>query len=122
MGIHHDPTFGPVVMLGLGGVFVEVLRDVTFRLAPFDAAEAHRMIRELKGFPMLQGVRGRPPADVDALATMLACLSDFAVAGAGRIESLDVNPVLVRPAGEGAVALDALMVTKATKRLDEGTL
>lgn len=110
LGVQHDPTFGPVVLCGLGGVFVETLRDVAFRAAPFDAAEARRMVRELRGLPLLTGARGRPPADVDALADALAALSRFAAAHAGRIESAELNPVLVRPAGQGVAALDALIV------------
>jgi acyl-CoA synthetase (NDP forming) len=99
-------------MFGLGGVFVEVLKDVTFRVAPFDAAEAQLMIREIRGFALLQGVRGAPPADLDALAAMLAALSRFAAANAGTIESVDLNPVRAMPAGEGVVALDALLVPR----------
>ncbi len=116
LGVQHDPTFGPVVMCGLGGVFVEVLADVSFRPAPFDAAEAHRMLRELRGFPLLAGTRGRPPGDVDALAAALAALSRFAAAHAGRLESAELNPVVVRPAGQGVVALDALIVPRAAAR------
>ena len=114
LGVQDDPTFGPVVMCGLGGVFVETLGDVSFRAAPFDAGEAHRMLRELQGFPLLTGARGRPPGDVDALAATLAALSLFAAAHAGRIESAELNPVVVRPAGHGVVALDALIVPKTT--------
>jgi acyl-CoA synthetase (NDP forming) len=109
-GVVQDPIFGPVVMFGLGGVFVEVLKDVTFRVAPFDASEAQRMIREIRGFAVLQGVRGAPPADIDALASMLAALSRFAAANADMIESVDLNPVRVMPEGQGVVALDALLV------------
>lgn len=109
-GIVRDPVFGPVVMFGLGGVFVEVLKDVTFRAAPFDVEEAHRMIREIRGYPMLEGVRGAPPADVDALADMLSALSRFAAANADAIESVDLNPVRVLEKGRGVAALDALIV------------
>ena len=112
VGVVSDPVFGPVVMFGLGGVFVEVLKDVTFRLAPFDVAEAHRMIREIRGFAMLEGVRGAPPADVDALAEMLAALSRFAAANAARIDSIDLNPVRVLERGKGVTALDALIVPR----------
>ena len=112
LGVQHDPTFGPVVLCGLGGVFVETLRDVSFRAAPFDADEARRMVRELRGLPLLTGARGRPPADLDALADALAALSRFAAAHAGRIESAELNPVLVRPAGQGVTALDALIVPR----------
>ncbi len=119
LGVRHDPTFGPVVMCGLGGVFVEVLSDVAFRPAPFDDAEAHRMLRELRGFPLLAGARGRPPADVDALAAALVALSRFAAGHAGRIESAELNPVVVRPAGQGVIALDALIVPRTDARWSE---
>ena len=112
LGVQHDPTFGPVVMCGLGGVFVEILADVSFRPAPFDDAEAHRMLRELQGYPLLDGARGRPAGDVDALAAALAALSRFAAAHAGRLESAELNPVLVRPAGQGVIALDALIMPR----------
>jgi acyl-CoA synthetase (NDP forming) len=110
VGVMRDAVFGPVVMFGLGGVFVEVLKDVTFRVAPFDTAEAHRMIREIRGFSMLEGVRGAPPSDVEALARLLSTLSRFAATNADLIESIDLNPVLAMPKGQGAVPLDALVV------------
>ncbi|MDE2006774.1 MAG: acetate--CoA ligase family protein [Rhodospirillales bacterium] len=109
LGIHRDPVFGPIAMFGLGGVFVEVLKDVVFRRCPFDAAEAERMIRSIKGFPLLDGARGRPKADVAALASMLARLSAFAVAAGERLVSIDLNPVFAMPAGEGAFAADAVV-------------
>jgi succinyl-CoA synthetase beta subunit len=112
VGIQNDPVFGPLVMVGLGGVFVEVLRDVALRVCPVDEAEAVRMIDELKGVALLRGARGRPPADVAALARAIAGLSRFAVATADRIASVDVNPLLVRPAGQGVVALDAVLVAR----------
>jgi acetate---CoA ligase (ADP-forming) len=110
LGTHWDPVFGPVVMLGLGGVFVEALKDVTFRLAPFDEAEARRMIAELRALPVLQGMRGRPPADLAALARALAALSRFAAAQGPSLRSLDINPFLVLPQGKGALALDAVLL------------
>jgi acyl-CoA synthetase (NDP forming) len=112
IGVMQDPVLGPVVMFGLGGIFVEVLKDVTFRAAPFDTAEAMRMIRDIRGFAMLQGVRGAPPSDIDALAQMLSDLSRFAAAHADVIESIDLNPVRVLPAGQGVVPLDALIILK----------
>ena len=93
---------------------METLRDVAFRVAPFGDDEAHRMIRELQGFPLLDGARGRPPCDLDALAAALSALSRFAAAHAGQLESAELNPVLVLPTGQGLVALDALVVPKAT--------
>ncbi|MEH6544893.1 MAG: acetate--CoA ligase family protein [Sneathiella sp.] len=110
MGVVCDPVFGPAVMFGLGGVFVEVLKDVTFRLAPFGVDEAYRMIDEIQGRAMLDGVRGAPPSDIDALAEALSKLSVFADANADSIETIDVNPFIVLP--EGAVAVDALIVPK----------
>lgn len=115
-GVARDPVFGPVVMFGLGGVFVEVLKDVSFRVAPFDVAEAHRMIREIKGYAMLEGVRGAPPADIDALAETLSALSRFAAANADGIDSIDLNPLRVLEKGRGVVALDALIVPAGADR------
>lgn len=112
VGVTQDPSLGAIVMFGLGGIFVEVLKDVTFRAAPFDEDEAHRMIREIRGYAMLEGVRGAPPADVNALAKLLSTLSRFAAAHADRISSIDLNPVLVMPRGQGVAALDALVVLK----------
>jgi succinyl-CoA synthetase beta subunit len=111
LGVQDDAVFGPVVLLGLGGIFVEVLRDVTFRIAPFGVEEAHRMIAELRGAAILKGARGQPPSDLDALASALSHLSLFAAAQRGQFTSIDVNPLLVRPKGEGAAALDALILT-----------
>lgn len=112
LGVNRDPVFGPVVMFGLGGIFVEALGDVVFRAAPFGLDEAHRMIRAIKSYRVLEGVRGRPPADVDALAAALARLSVIAAAHGDAIESIDVNPFLVRAKGQGAVALDALVIPR----------
>ena len=113
LGVQDDPTFGPVVMFGLGGIFVDTLKDVAFRVAPFADDEAHRMMRELKGFRLLEGVRGRPRCDLDALAAALSALSRFAAAHAGHLQSAELNPVVVLPEGRGLVALDALIVTKS---------
>lgn len=110
VGVHNDPSFGPVVMFGLGGIFVEVLKDVTFRAAPFGVEEARRMIREIRGFAMLEGARGARPSDIEALARLLSDLSRFAAAHADLIEGIDLNPVRVMP--EGVVALDALLMMK----------
>src|ERR1041384_665180 len=111
LGVQDDAVFGPVVLLGLGGIFVEVLRDVTFRIAPFGVEEGHRMIAELRGAAILKGARGQPPSDLDALAEALSKLSLFAAAQRAEFTSIDINPLLVRPKGEGAAALDALILT-----------
>ena len=110
MGIKDDPVFGPVAMVGLGGIFTEVLRDVALRRCPVNPAEAEAMIRSLRGAALLTGARGRPPADVPAAARVLSALSVFAAANAGRIAGIDLNPVTVLP--EGAFALDALIETR----------
>jgi acyl-CoA synthetase (NDP forming) len=114
LGVQRDPVFGPVVMFGLGGIFVEALRDVTFRVAPIDHAEARRMIGEIKAAPVLGGLRGRPPADLDALAEALVRLSRFAGAHGDQLESVDLNPFLVRATGQGALALDAVVIPRAS--------
>jgi hypothetical protein len=110
LGAKTDPVFGPVVVFGLGGVFTEVLRDVSFRRAPFGPETARAMIDELKGSALLKGARGRPPADLDALADTISRLSLFAAAHGAGIESVEMNPLLARP--EGPIALDALIVRK----------
>ena len=110
VGVSHDELFGPVVMVGLGGVFVEVLKDVTFRVPPFGPDEAQRMLRELKGFPMLEGVRGAKPADIDALVDVIVKVGRLAQDLADDVAELDINPLVVRP--RGAVALDALVVKR----------
>ncbi|MGB1409755.1 acetate--CoA ligase family protein, partial [Alloalcanivorax venustensis] len=116
VGVQRDPAFGPVVMLGLGGVFVEVLGDVSFRTAPLTRSMALAMIDELHGRDLLFGARGRPRADVEALAALLVKVSEFAVSAGDSLESLDINPVLVRPEGRGAVALDALVIGRVSGR------
>ncbi|SDW13638.1 Acyl-CoA synthetase (NDP forming) [Albimonas donghaensis] len=109
IGVQRDPSFGPVVMFGLGGVHVEALRDVTFRAAPFDEAEAMRMIGEVRALRLLTHPRGAPPADLPALARLLAQVSRVAAASPG-LDGCDMNPVLALPEGEGAVILDAVLI------------
>lgn len=109
MGIHRDPVFGPVAMFGLGGIFVEVLKDVVFRRCPFGVVEAEAMIRSIRGAPLLLGARGRKPADIPALAEMLARLSVFAHQSGPTLQGIDLNPVFAMPAGEGAFAADAVI-------------
>ncbi|HYZ23592.1 MAG TPA: acetate--CoA ligase family protein, partial [Rhodopila sp.] len=109
LGIHRDPVFGPMAMFGLGGIFVEVLKDVVFRRCPFGPETAEAMIRSIKGAPLLLGARGRKPADVKALAQMLSRLSAFAAGAGERLLSVDLNPVFAMPEGEGAFAVDAVI-------------
>ena len=113
LGVVRDPLFGPVVMFGLGGIFVEVLRDVVFKPAPFGVEDARDMIDQVRGSALLHGVRGSPPADIDALAEALSNLSLFAAANAATIASIDINPFLVLPHGQGAIAVDAFIETVA---------
>lgn len=103
-GLTHDRTFGPVVMFGLGGIFVEVLNDVAFRVVPLRPKDAHAMVREIRGFPTLQGSRGTPPADLGALEHILLTLSAVAEQHP-EIHAIDLNPVFVYPTG--ALAVDA---------------
>ena len=112
LGVRRDPVFGPAVMVGSGGVLAEVIDDVAFRKAPIDCAEAKRMIAELKVGTILQGARGRLRCDIDALAAAIAALSRFAAAHADTVESVDVNPFVVLPEGEGGLALDTLIVPR----------
>ena len=107
MGINRDPTFGPIAVFGLGGIFVEVLNDVALRACPFGPETARDMILSIKSAAILQGARGQAPADIDALAGMLSRLSMFAAGAGERLVSIDLNPVLAMP--DGAYALDAVI-------------
>lgn len=109
LGIHQDPVFGPVAMFGLGGIFVEILQDVVLHRCPFGPDVAEEMIRSIKGAPLLLGARGRPVADIKALSEMISQLSAFAVAAGPRLQSIDLNPVLAMPQGQGAYAVDAVI-------------
>jgi acyl-CoA synthetase (NDP forming) len=110
VGVKRDAQCGPVLLVGLGGVLVEVLRDTALALAPVGRAEARRMLESLKGYKLLQGYRGAPAADLDAVCDTIARVSEFAADYADRVEEIDVNPLLARP--DGAVALDALIVLR----------
>ena len=109
MGITRDPVFGPMAMFGLGGIFVEILKDVVFHRCPFGPDVAEEMIRSIKGAPLLLGARGRRKADIKALADTLSRLSAFAVAAGPKLASIDLNPVFAMPEGEGAFAVDAVI-------------
>lgn len=100
----RDAVFGPTVMVGLGGVFIEVIRDVSFRVAPLDEDEAREMLSELKGFPLLEGVRGGAPCDLDALSSAIRAVADLLVERPD-IREMDLNPLRVY--GTGVLALDA---------------
>jgi len=113
VGSQRDPVMGPMVMVGLGGVLAEVLKDVALARAPVTEAEALAMLSRLKGAAILDGVRGRPGVDTRAVAQVIARLSVLAAANADTVESIEINPLLARP--EGAVALDALILPVATE-------
>ncbi|MDD2058639.1 acetate--CoA ligase family protein [Pseudomonas sp. GD03860] len=108
LGINNDPLFGPAVMVGFGGIFAEVMKDVSFRLAPITRSEAQAMLRELRSFPILDGARGRPKADVQAVVDTLMRLSAMAVDLADELQEFDINPLFVLQQGEGVRAGDAL--------------
>ncbi|MEE8391138.1 MAG: acetate--CoA ligase [Anaerolineae bacterium] len=109
LGMSRDPQFGPLVAFGLGGIYVEALKDVTFRVAPFSRQEADEMIREIRSYPLLEGIRGEPPADheamVDALLRISQLVTDFP-----EIVELDVNPLMVFEEGRGTMAIDMRLV------------
>ena len=111
VGVSRDPDFGPMLAVGTGGVFVEVLDDAVLSPVPVDAVEAREILRGLRGRRLLDGVRGAPPADTDALIRLLVAVSEFAAAAGGALEALDLNPVIVHPRGQGVTVADAGIVT-----------
>jgi acetyltransferase len=109
IGFQRDPHFGPVMVFGLGGIYVEVLRDVTFRLAPLRPLSALHMVQSVKAFPLLKGVRGEPPGDIHALTEAIERVSQLAMEIPDIVE-LDINPLIVKPVHQGVVAVDARIV------------
>jgi acyl-CoA synthetase (NDP forming) len=112
VGVTHDQLFGPTVTVGLGGVLVEVLRDTAVRVPPFGDDQARAMLSELRGRALLDGVRGGPPVDVDALVEVVIRVQRMALELGDEISELDINPLMVLPRGQGAVALDALVMCR----------
>ncbi len=106
-GVTRDPQFGPCVMFGLGGIFTEILQDISFRVAPVDRSEALEMIREIRGRKILEGVRGMPAADLDQLADILIQLGQIGIER-DEIKEIDINPIILSE--NGPVAVDALIV------------
>jgi acetyltransferase len=106
LGATRDTKFGPLLMFGLGGIFVELMKDVVFRVHPLSDTDAHEMIRAVKGFPMLDGARGRPKADLGALESVILRL-DYLMAICADIRELDINPLFASPAGTPTAAADA---------------
>jgi acetyl coenzyme A synthetase (ADP forming)-like protein len=121
VGMNRDPQFGPLLTFGLGGIFVETLKDVSFRLAPLSVEDAHQMLSEIRASPLLDGVRGRPAADKAALAEALQRISQLVVAFP-EIAELDINPFIVYEAGQGGTAIDMRLVLTPPKSEGEGPL
>ncbi len=119
-GVIDDPLFGPAICFGLGGIFVEVIGDVRTEMAPLIHEDAAAMIRGIKGASVLTGARGRPGGDIEALADMLVRLSHFAVSNAGRLQSLDLNPIVVKARGAGVVAVDIAIASTGPAPTAEG--
>lgn len=109
IGMNRDPQFGPLVMFGLGGIYVEVLRDVAFRVAPMTRLQAEEMVEEIRSYKLLAGVRGQAPADIDAIVDTLMRVSQM-VNDWPEIAEMDINPLLVRDKGAGAVAVDMRLI------------
>jgi acetate---CoA ligase (ADP-forming) len=110
IGINRDDDFGPMIMVGLGGIYVEIFGDVAFSPVPVDCAQAHEMLSSLQCVALLDGYRGEPRSDIDALCRLLVQLSQFADQNRDLIREVDLNPVLVHPMGEGVTIVDALIV------------
>ncbi len=111
VGMSKDPQFGPVLMFGLGGILVEVLKDVSFRIVPLRRRDAEEMIREIKAYPVLEGIRGREPGDVNFIADTLMKVSEL-VEKRSEIKELDLNPVMVYR--DGGIAVDARIVLETS--------
>ena len=114
IGVNCDPQLGPVLLFGSGGVMVEVYNDVALRRCPITRSEAQAMIAEVKGARLLRGFRGRPAADLEALADTLVRISHLAMHLEGHLAELDINPLMVLPSGQGVKAVDALVVLRGT--------
>ena len=111
-GMPQDPQFGPIIAFGLGGIFVEVLKDISLRVTPLSTSDAHEMVGEIKGYPLLKGIRGKTPADIKAIVDLLQKLSRLAEDFKEEIAEIDINPLLVFGEGQGLKALDALVVPR----------
>ena len=112
IGMSKDAQFGPVLMFGLGGIWVEVIKDVSFRIVPLTKMDAREMIKEIKGYPLLEGYRGQKPVDISNLEELLIKVSDF-VEKNSEIDELDLNPIFAY--SDGAVAVDARVILESEK-------
>ncbi|UCE20116.1 MAG: acetate--CoA ligase family protein [Gemmatimonadota bacterium] len=111
IGMNRDPHFGPILLFGLGGIYVELFKDVSFRIAPLRELGARRMIRQIRGYKMFEGFRGEPPSDTEAIAECLQRLSQLVI-DCDEIDELDINPLIVYNEGDGAVVVDARILLK----------
>jgi acyl-CoA synthetase (NDP forming) len=109
VGMNRDPSFGPLMMFGLGGIYVEVLRDIAFRVAPLDRREAHEMASEIRASNLLRGVRGERPTDLEALVEALLRLSQM-VMDLAEIVEFDINPLTVFEEGRGVIGIDMRLI------------
>jgi len=109
IGMNRDPQFGPLLTFGLGGVFVEALKDVSFRIAPINRIDAMEMINEIRAHSILDGLRGKPPLDKEAIIDTLLRVNQL-VLDFPEIAELDINPLMVYPSGQGALALDLRII------------
>jgi acetyltransferase len=114
LGIHRDATFGPLLMVGLGGVLVEVLKDVALAPVPLSREDAAALLKRLNGASLLEAHRGTPAADKEALIDVMVALGRFAADHADTIADIDLNPIIVHPEGQGITVADALIVKAAT--------
>jgi acetate---CoA ligase (ADP-forming) len=112
LGMKKDPTFGPVIMLGLGGIFTELFKDVTFRVAPFSPREARAMVQEIRGAKLLSGFRGKPKCDLEALVDTISRMARMAQDLSSVVSQIDINPMAILAEGKGVVALDTLFITE----------
>jgi acetyl-CoA synthetase (ADP-forming) len=112
IGMVRDPTFGPMLMFGLGGIYVEIIKDIQFAIAPVDEKESRGMITRIKTYPLLAGVRGAKPSDIDALVDAILKFSRL-VCDFPEIEEFEINPMMVFEDGKGALAVDLRLILKS---------
>lgn len=119
VGMTRDPLFGPLLAFGLGGIHVEILGDVQFRIAPLTDRDAAQMVREIKGYRLLQGYRGHPPADIKAIEDILLRISHL-LEKIPEISELDLNPIFALPEGQGCKIVDARILVAQTAPRPDG--
>lgn len=117
VGLKDDPEFGTLIVCGLGGIFIEVLEDISIRKVPITIEESYGMIKSLKGYPLLEGIRGTEKRDIQSLAETIVKISDFAVAQDGTVSEMDINPLWVLKEGEGTIALDGVLSWKSSVQI-----